>query len=67
MLTLVKIVEGSEFYTVDVIDQVTTNISRSTHTILAGCSGLTSEDKVALGSFLRTSVTVGTVKVYDGQ
>lgn len=67
MLGLVKIVEGSEFYIVDVIDQVTTNISRSTYTLLAGCSGLTSEDKIALGSFLRKSVTAGTVKAYNGQ
>jgi hypothetical protein len=44
MLESVEIVEGSEFYIVDVIDQVTTNISRSTYTFLAGCSGLTSED-----------------------
>ena len=67
VLGLVKIVEGSEFYIVDVIDQLTTNISRSTYTLLAGCSGLTSEDKIALGSFLGTSVTAGIVKAYDGQ
>ena len=34
---------------------------------MAGGTVLSAEDKVALGNFLRTSVTVGTARTYDSQ
>lgn len=51
----------------DVVDQVITDVSQSICTLLVGCPGLSWENKRALGSFLRTSVTAGTAKAYDGQ
>ena len=51
----------------DVVDQVITDVSQSICTLLVGCPGLSWENKRALASFLRTSVTAGTAKAYDGQ